>query len=301
MPINSPISRRSFLTKTAIFSGLGFSYHTWLGAQSDSSSDRVILLSDTHISPDPNRVMREVNLAKNLETVVAEIKASVGSRKAKALCITGDVAVNSGLIEDYEEVKRLLDPLQSEDLPLHLLMGNHDHREHCSKVIGQYQPQGVDLKPQIASKISLQHVNLYLLDSLIKTNYTPGEIGAAQFAWLEKELTADSTKPSVVLVHHNLRFDENKNALTDSETLFEIARKRANLKAFFFGHTHFWEVKQKEGKHLVNLPPVAYVFKEGAPSGWVDAEFTANSAELTLTTLNKDHELNGSKYELKWA
>ena len=37
-----------------------------------------------------------------------------------------------------------------------------------------------------------------------------------------------------------------------------------------FGHTHFWHRDQRKGIHLLNLPPVAYVFKKEAPSGSVD-------------------------------
>ena len=301
MPVSSSLTRRSFLTKSAVFAGLGFTSHTWVGAREAGGSDRVILISDIHISADPERVLRGAKMSKNLGLVVAEIEASATGRKAKALCITGDLALNDGQEGDYREVKRLLEPLTKLNLPQHLLMGNHDHRERCASVLGRYQPQGVDLVPQVASKVSLSHVNLFLLDSLIRTNHTPGELGAAQLAWLEKELAAEPAKPAVLLVHHNLRFDDNKNALTDTEALFGTMTKHANLKACFYGHSHRWELVEKDGKHLVNLPPTAYVFKEGLPNGWVDAEFRMDHVELTLHTLDKAHPLNGSKQVLKWS
>jgi Icc protein len=301
MPVTLPLTRRSFLTRTAVFAGFGFAYHARGGASTGGESDRVILLSDTHISGDPERELRGAKMSKNFTGVIAEIKAGLAVRSAAALCITGDLALNEGLESDYMEVKRLLEPLKESGLPQHLLMGNHDHRGHCSGILGPYQPQGVTLAPHVASKISLARVNLFLLDSLISTNHTPGEIGAAQIAWLEKELGADAAKPAVLLFHHNLRFDDPKNALTDTEALFAVMKKHPQLKAAFFGHSHRWELVEKEGKHLVNLPPTAYVFKEGLPNGWVDAEFHADRVELTLHTIDKNHPLSGSRQILKWS
>jgi Icc protein len=301
MPVTSSISRRSFLSKSAVVAGLGFSYHTWAGAQTAGASDRVILLSDTHIAADPERVLRGAKMADNLTRVVTEVKASLAGRSAKVLCITGDIALNEGQEGDYREVKRLLQPLDETGVPRHLMMGNHDNREHCTNILGKYQPAGVTLAPHVASKISLGNVNLFLLDSLIRPNHTPGELGAAQTAWLDKELAADTSKPAVLLFHHNVRFEDAKNALTDSESLFAVMKKHPHLKAAFFGHTHRWEMVEKEGKHLVNLPPTAYVFDEKLPNGWVDAEFHADRVELTLHTLDKAHSLSGSRQILKWS
>ena len=43
--------------------------------------------------------------------------------------------------------------------------------------------------------------------------------------------------------------------------------------AYIYGHTHNWKVESDtSGIHLINLPPVSYVFREGEPSGWVTKE-----------------------------
>jgi Icc protein len=302
MTVSSHLSRRSFLSKSAVFAGLGFAYHTWAADDGNAgASDRVILMSDIHISADPERVLRGAKMAKNLTEVIADITASIPGKPPKALCISGDIALNEGQEGDYREVKRLLEPLRALGVPQHLLMGNHDHRGHCTGILGAYQPLGVTIDPHVASKISLGKVNLFLLDTLIKTNHTPGELGEVQIAWLEKELAEDAGKPAVLIFHHNMRFDEPKNALTDTESLFAVMKKYPHVKAAFFGHSHRWELVEKDGKHLVNLPPTAYVFQEGLPNGWVDAEFHADRVELTLHTLDKNHPLAGSRQILKWS
>ena len=56
----------------------------------------------------------------------------------------------------------------------------------------------------------------------------------------------------------------------DTVALFEVIRPRKQVKAYIYGHTHTWKVEQDDsGLHLINLPPVAYIFHEGDPSGWV--------------------------------
>lgn len=49
-----------------------------------------------------------------------------------------------------------------------------------------------------------------------------------------------------------------------------------------------------------HLPPVAYVFAKGRPSGWVRAELAASGMTLTLAALDKSHGQHGEKHELAW-
>jgi len=109
---------------------------------------------------------------------------------------------------------------------------------------------------------------LVVLDSLEATNSTPGLLGEEQRAWLARALDENSDKPALVVVHHNLTPPGDSNpSLKDSEQLLEIIRPRRHVKAYIFGHTHDWGIKQDaSGIHLVNLPPTAYVFTEGKPA-----------------------------------
>jgi hypothetical protein len=55
-----------------------------------------------------------------------------------------------------------------------------------------------------------------------------------------------------------------------------------------------------EGLHLINLPPVAYVFGKSFPNGWVQATFRPQGMELTLKTIDPQHPQNGERHELRW-
>jgi len=75
----------------------------------------------------------------------------------------------------------------------------------------------------------------------------------------------------------------------------------ATLQTYVFGHTHVWSVAQEEsGLHLVNLPPIAYVFQEGKPSGWIRATVGADGMKLEMRCIDTTHKAHGEVKELKW-
>jgi 3',5'-cyclic AMP phosphodiesterase CpdA len=125
-------------------------------------------------------------------------------------------------------------------------------------------------------------------------------MGAEQLAWLAKELDARADKPALIAMHHNPDLKPMPGGLTDTQKLYDVLLPRKHVKALFYGHTHVWNVAQKDGLHLINLPPVAYVFAKGKPNGFVEVELAATSALLRLTTLASDHPDQGQKVELAW-
>ena len=73
------------------------------------------------------------------------------------------------------------------------------------------------------------------------------------------------------------------------------------MKAFVYGHTHNWHITtHASGVHLVNLPPTAYVFEEGRPSGWVRATLARDGAEFELRSLDTKHPEHAQVKKLSW-
>jgi len=73
--------------------------------------------------------------------------------------------------------------------------------------------------------------------------------------------------------------------------LLEVFASANRSKAYFFGHTHHWEITRDEsGIHLINLPPVAYLFHEGDPTGWVMAKSEEQGMRLELRCLDTSHK-----------
>lgn len=300
MPIHLPsISRREFL-KRSLLAGAGLAFSPALqaaGRRTDANS--WALLADPHIAADPQRVLRGVNMADHLQTVSRELLAL--PKAPAGVFVVGDCALNSGEKGDYATLTELLTPLRRGKLPIHLALGNHDHRDNFWDALQERASVKCPVEDRHVALLRTPKVNWFMLDSLEKTLQTPGLIGSAQLDWLAKSLDANRRTPAVVLIHHNPAAEGSQGALKDTEALLEIIRPRRQVKAWIFGHTHQWSiVEDSSGLHLVNLPPVAYVFREGDPSGWVHATAQRDGMRLELRCVDSAHKGHGQLVDLQW-
>lgn len=303
MPIHlPPISRRQFLRR-ALTAGAGLATAPeLLAASKRADADSWALLSDTHIAADAKQVARNTNMFDNLTKAGNEVVAL--SKRPAAVLVCGDCAYNSGESGDYATFTKLLQPMREAEMPIHLALGNHDHRARFWEAL---QSGGAAKRPVVDRHVAIiraQKANWFILDSLDKTLVTPGVLGEEQLAWLAQALDENQSKPAIVMVHHNPDKTlgvTNNGALRDTAKFFEIIRPRKHVKAYIFGHTHFWTVEQDpSGIHLINLPPVAYVFREGEPNGWVHATLQGDGMKLELRCLDTKHKLHGQIVQLDW-
>jgi hypothetical protein len=297
-----PISRRQFLTGSlaaAAAMALGQGCALPPGKRKEHE---IALFSDIHIAADPHKVARTVNMTNNLRRVTEEVMAL--PHPPETVFINGDLAFNSGEKIDYAAVVGLLQPLREAGMPVHLGMGNHDSRENFWQVLRASKTVQPRLPGRQATIVRMEQANWFVLDSLIKTLTTPGLLGEEQRMWLAGALDANANKPAIIMIHHQpgpLSAGKPGGGLEDAAELFAILRPRRQVKAYFFGHTHHWNVRQDEsGIHLINLPPTAYVFDEGRPNGWVHASVREDGARLELRCLDHSHKNHGQVVDLPW-
>jgi Icc protein len=293
MPIH--ISRREFITGAIGAAGILSLPEAWADS---ANRDRFALFSDTHIAASKDELRIDVNMAQHLQKAVAEV---VGLKdKPAAAFVNGDCAYLMGQMGDYATFIELNKPIIESGIPMHMSLGNHDDRSNFWQSVksGGAKP----LQNKHVSVVESEKANWFILDSLDKTNVTPGLLGSEQIQWLKKALDAHSKKPAIVLSHHQpqLLTSVPVGGLMDTQALLDVLTPRKQVKALIFGHTHHWEIREKEGIHLVNLPPVAYVFQKGDPSGWVDVHLKSDSATLELRSLDTAHSAHGKKHELTW-
>src|SRR4051812_2926386 len=95
MPIHlPPISRRQFLTRS-LAAGAGLMFSPKLFAASRKVDEHCwALFSDIHLSADPAKLGRGVNMTDNFNAVVKEVLA-LRTQPSNVL-ISGDLAFNSG-------------------------------------------------------------------------------------------------------------------------------------------------------------------------------------------------------------
>jgi calcineurin-like phosphoesterase family protein len=299
MPIHlPPISRRAFFRRTALGAGALALKPSLFADTKWVNLDSWALFSDIHLAGDTANVQRGVNMAEHFATVSREMLAL--NESPAALFVMGDCALNSGEKEDYATVAKLLQPIRERQIPIHLLMGNHDNRERFWEVLQEEKSAKRPLADKQVAIVRTPRANWFILDSLEKTLSAPGYIGKEQLDWLGSALDKNPDKPALVLVHHNPGLGANVG-LKDTSAFLDVIRPRKQVKAYIYGHTHTWKIEQdSSGIHFINLPPVAYVFHEGEPSGWVHAIVEDKKMRLELRCVDTAHKAHGQKVELEW-
>jgi hypothetical protein len=318
MPIYlPPVSRRDFLKGSLAASALMAAGANAADTPATAGQNWA-LLSDIHIAANPDQVHNNVNMTSHLRKVAEEVAA--WPEPISGVLINGDLAYDDGGRTDYAAVLDLLRPLREHRLPIHLALGNHDHREHFWAMLPNEKSTDSNLADRQTAIVRTPCANWFVLDSLIMTRETPGRLGDAQRAWLARALDANTDKPALIAIHHQPALDGalekdaelveilrpltaalRAGALQDTAELMQILRPRRHVKAYFFGHTHRWDVSRDEsGICLINFPPVAYVFEQGRPSGWVHASLQPEGARLELRCLDRSHKDHGQIVNLVW-
>lgn len=298
MPITLPrISRRCFLTSVVAGAASCPARDSW-GQEPACDGNRFALLSDTHIAGERTKMARGINMHDNLQKVVSEVLAA---RPTPAgVLVAGDLAFNNGTSEDYAVLVERLQPLRERGVPIHLALGNHDHRERFWEALGEAERKSSALQQKHVLMVSAPLVNWFVLDSLHRTDKVSGTLGGEQLKWLAEALDRAAEKPALVMLHHYPDKGSVPTGLVDTGPLIEVLMPRRHVKALIFGHSHVWKVDQREGLHGVNLPPTAYVFAASNPNGWVDARVAADGMTLELRCLDPQHAQHGQRVELKW-
>jgi 3',5'-cyclic-AMP phosphodiesterase len=268
-------------------------------ASKELDADFWALLSDTHIAANPAHMAHGCNMTDHLKVVTQDLIAQPAL--PAGVFVTGDCAFDDGETADYGTFSSLLTPLREAGMPVHLTLGNHDNRERFWDALTAERTAHRPLADRQALFLPSTRANWFMLDSLEKTRFTPGLVGAEQLDWLAKALDANDTKPALLMVHHDPGLLGKIGGLRDTEALFKLIRPRKQVKAVIYGHTHDWHLRQdKTGIHLINLPPTAYVFEQGKPSGWVRARVGDDQMQIELRCVNQKHPQNGETKTLYW-
>lgn len=253
-------------------------------------------LSDVHIAADPTTKNRDNVMADNLKAAVVDVLGQPS--RPRGVFIDGDLAFNAGQAGDYETLLTLLKPIREAKVPIHLALGNHDNRERFREILKAEPPAERSIVDRHVSVVNGSGFRILMLDSLIRTNHTPGLLGDEQRGWLTRALDAEPNRATLLFLHHNPA--KSEGALNDYEELLAIAQPRKQVKAIVFGHTHRWAHEDRDGLHLLNLPAVAYTFAKDQPLGWVRVEPKAEGLGLELRCVGGDRAKDRQRTELTW-
>jgi 3',5'-cyclic-AMP phosphodiesterase len=310
MPIHlGPITRRNFLAGAA-----GTTAALLLGGRTGTAENAKIdphcfaLLSDTHVPSDPKKVQGGVNMTANFTKAIAQVTGLETAPSGAIFC--GDISHVAGLKTDYRQFAPIVGKLTEAKLPVHLMLGNHDHIGNLYSVLAKTKPAKPPVVGKHVSIVQSEHANWFLLDSLDVVNSPPGNLGKEQLEWLGKALDAHTDKPAIVMAHHDpdltpppppnsKRKPRKSSGLKDGAALLELLTARKHVKAFINGHRHRYVQRTYKNLHVIGLPTTAYT---GAPekSAWVLARLEKAGIEFELRTLNAKNANNGKKVKLTW-
>ncbi len=253
---------------------------------------KVALFSDTHISEDKNDHPHDFYPYQNLQKVISEVSKS----NVQSAIITGDLARLEGKPGDYANFKGLIDPLAAE-MPIALVMGNHDRRNAFFKVFPKTTGQRQDISNRFVNILEYPEMRFILLDSLDKCP-SHGFLGKAQRDWLSSYLDEHDDKPVILYVHHT--FKDFDGDLIDGDRLFRIIEPKKHVKAIIYGHSHSYNFTMHKDIHMINLPATGYNFRPSEPIGWVEATFTPKEGIFKLHAVGGNMDNNGKKTKVRW-
>ena len=273
-----------------------FSATTALSIVADDAKSYWVLLSDTHIPGEYNKVQNGYKPNPQLAQIRDEIL--VLNTKPPGVIITGDVVFLQGEEEDYRTLAKQLEPLSEACISVYPLLGNHDDYENFSVNAEKYAIKDTPVKGKQVAVVETPNANWFLLDSHINIQTGAGLLGDAQLKWLEEELDKRPDKPAILAAHHNL--DPGGGTLQDQDKLWEIVKSRKQIKAYIYGHTHIYRESVRDDVHLINLPALGWRFDNVQPLGWTETTIKPNGLELKLHTLDKEHPKNNDIRNFPW-
>ena len=169
--------------------------------------------------------------------------------------ITGD-CVNGGSVAEYERFQSLLRPLT---MPVYVIPGNHDHREHLLAMFGT---QGSTLLEGFVQYIVDDWpVRLIALDTHVPEK-NEGYLCEKRLAWLEARLAEAPTRPTIIFMHHPpfltgfKAFDQI--GLMNADAFGAIVARHAQIERILTGHIHTIMTQRFYGTLAISCAATAY-------------------------------------------
>jgi len=229
----------------------------------------IVQITDTHITLPGTRAYGRVDTAAMLERCVAEL---LRLDPTPALIVhTGDL-VDHGLAGEYAHLRRILAPLA---VPLLAIPGNHDCREAMRRAFAAdgYLPAAGFL--QFCSELEgLRIVGLDTLAGGVGPGVAPGvgqgagnaavegELCAERLAWLDRTLSAEPGKPTLLLMHHPPFLTGIAHmdciGLRGRQAFAAVMHRHPQVEAILCGHVHRPIYARSGGRTAIISPSPAH-------------------------------------------
>lgn len=190
-------------------------------------------LSDLHIRPAGQRYKGVADSNRMLSDAIRHVHAL--DVRPDLVVLTGDL-VDHGHPDEYANARALLADLT---IPCLVMPGNHDDRDNLRAAFADhaYLPATGPLH----YCLDTHAVRLVALDSTVPGKHH-GALDAAGLDWLRATLKQNTTKPTVVMLHHPPFVSGipymDAYRLLDAAPLAEVIGAFRNIEAVLCGHVH---------------------------------------------------------------
>jgi hypothetical protein len=266
------MNRRDFFRTVALaaIASRVTSFNQLLAADVPLDENIVAIFSDTHIWG-PETVQQVVRFNQCAAKVLA-----MNPRPANLL-IYGDLAYSHGEIENYELLRKLLNPIEDAGIRWEVAMGNHDRLENYRKIFPERFKEAQPIDGKYINIVNTPHADFILLDSYLEGEVR-GEICPEQQKWLVETLKEYTEKPVFVGCHHQL---------SDTK-IGDLLKACPKFVAYLHGHQHYYRSPVEDGVKTICFPSVGH---------WGDMGFaTAFLTDKEATFVPDIDEYLWSKY-----
>ena len=226
-------------------------------------------VTDPHIKQEGRLAYKKIDTATNLAACVEHLINLIET--PDLILITGDLT-DFGRAEEYALVRRLLKPLE---MPIFVIPGNHDNRSNLRSAFKDhdYLPENGEYLHYVIDNYPLRMIGL---DTTIPGK-PGGEICNDRLAWLDEQLSIETSKPTLLFMHHPpittgiVHMDvQNCN---NGEALGVMLENHPQVFQILCGHVHRPIHTQWHGITVTIAPSsshyVALDTQEDGPADWV--------------------------------
>jgi 3',5'-cyclic AMP phosphodiesterase CpdA len=206
---------------------------------------KFVVMSDLHVMPQGELSMT-LDTGARLEQAVDAVIARYGD--ADFCVLAGDLA-DLGQPAAYRRLKAIIARLP---IPVHITLGNHDHRPSFLSVFGDHF---VAETGKIDKIIDIKGYRIILLDSS-EPGRVDGVLTQAQIAWLKARLAEAADRPVIVILHHNanaLHIESDNIAILDPEAFIQALKTHPDIRQVIAGHVHLTSTATWRGLSFTTL------------------------------------------------
>lgn len=207
---------------------------------------KFVVMSDLHLMPEGELSMT-LDTSARLEQAIDAVVARYGD--ADFCILAGDLA-DLGQPAAYERLKAIIARLP---IPVHITLGNHDHRPAFLEAFGAQFANPHTGK--IDKVIDHKGYRIILLDSS-EPGLVHGVLQDAQVAQLQVWLNEAMDRPVIVVLHHNanaLHIGSDDIRLLDPTAFISALKTHPDIRQVIAGHVHLTSTATWHGLPFTTL------------------------------------------------